>query len=106
MKWLINMNLPRSLKTILELHSHTCRHVSEIGLAQANDWEILREAKENNEVILTHDLDYGRLLTISGYNKPSVVIIRLSNPSVKNISESLIDVLPTIEKPLREGAIN
>jgi len=71
MKWLLNMNIPRRLKRFLELAGQECRHVGDIGLEHANDWDIVQEAAQQNEVILTHDLDYGRLLAFSW---PSVVL--------------------------------
>jgi hypothetical protein len=56
-------------------------------------------------VVLTHDLDYGRLLAFSGAFKPSVVIIRLSRPTPRNIFERLMAVWVMIERPLMEGAV-
>jgi predicted nuclease of predicted toxin-antitoxin system len=73
MRWLLNMNMPRSLKQLLESVGHQCRHTGEIGLERASDWVVLEEEAREGEVILTHDLDYGRLLTFSGASKPSVV---------------------------------
>ncbi|MFA0782546.1 DUF5615 family PIN-like protein [Fervidibacter sacchari] len=105
MKWLLNMNMPRSLKQLLESVGHQCRHTGEIGLERASDWVVLEEAAREGEVILTHDLDYGRLLAFSGASKPSVVVVRLSRPTPKNIFERLVAVWSTIEQPLIDGAI-
>ena len=73
MRWLLNMNMPRSLKQLLESVGHQCRHTGEIGLERASDWVVLEEAAREGEVILTYDLDCGRLSTFSGASKPSVV---------------------------------
>jgi len=81
MKWLLNMNMPRSLKQLLESVGHQCRHTGEIGLERASDWVVLEEAAREGEAILTHDLNYGRLLAFSGASKPSVVVVRLSRPT-------------------------
>jgi hypothetical protein len=37
MRWLLNMNMPRSLKQLLESVGHQCRHTGEIGLERAGD---------------------------------------------------------------------
>jgi predicted nuclease of predicted toxin-antitoxin system len=104
-RWLLNMNMPRSLKQLLESVEHQCRHTGEIGLERASDWVVLEEAAREGEVVLTHDLDYGHLLAFSGASKPSVVIIRLSRPTPRNIFERLMVVWAMIERPLMEGAI-
>jgi len=105
MRWLLNMNMPRSLKQLLESVGHQCRHTGEIGLERAGDWVALEEAAKEGEVILTHDLDCGRLLAFSGASKPSVVIVRLSRPTPRNIFERLMAVWAMIERPLMDGAV-
>ncbi len=105
MRWLLDMNIPRRLKLLLESAGHQCRHAGDIGLERADDWAIMEEAARRDEVILTHDLDYGRLLTFTGATKPSVVIIRLSRLHAQAIYERLLRVWPLIEQPLADGAI-
>jgi predicted nuclease of predicted toxin-antitoxin system len=72
---------------------------------RASDWVVLEEAAREGEAVLTHDLDYGHLLAFSGASKPSVVIVRLSRPTPRNIFERLMAVWAMIERPLMEGAI-
>jgi hypothetical protein len=40
-RWLPNMNMPRSLKQLLESVGHQCRHTGEIGLERASDVEFI-----------------------------------------------------------------
>jgi predicted nuclease of predicted toxin-antitoxin system len=47
-----------------------CRHAGDIGLSEANDIDIVREAKNNKEIIVTHDLDYGHLLAFQVIRAP------------------------------------
>lgn len=105
MKFLLNMNLPRSLGKGLEGEGHTYRHAGDIGLSQASDVDIMAEAEKQQEVILTHDLDYGHLLAFSGDTAPSVVIFRLRDSHPVNLLTRLSAALPAIDQPLREGAI-
>lgn len=37
MKFLLNMNVPRGLSKRLTAEGHECRHVGDIGMAQASD---------------------------------------------------------------------
>ncbi len=68
-------------------------------------WILSAEAKENQEVILTHDLDFGHLLAFSGDTVPSVIIFRLRDCHPVQLFARLSAVLPAIDEPLREGAI-
>lgn len=105
MRFLLNMNVPRSLMYRLTSEGHQCRHVGDIGMDRAEDMAIVREAKVRGEVIVTHDLDYGHLLAFSGEKVPSVIIFRLRNTHPNNLSKRLLEVWPEIEGALTEGAI-
>jgi predicted nuclease of predicted toxin-antitoxin system len=105
MRFLLNLNVPRELGRRLNLEGHECRHVGDIGMAKASDIEIVEEARRNEEVVVTHDLDYGHLLAFSGELAPSVIILRLRNVHVDNVFARIIRAWPEIEGPLSEGAI-
>jgi predicted nuclease of predicted toxin-antitoxin system len=105
MKFLINMNLPRKLAERLITQGHSCRHVGDIGLAEAEDAEIVAVARNNADVILTHDLDYGNLLLFSGEQSPSAIIFRMRDVSVSSLERSIVDAWPQIESALIEGAV-
>jgi predicted nuclease of predicted toxin-antitoxin system len=57
MKFLLDMNVPRSLAALLMSRGHSCRHVGDMGMSRANDEAILQEARAHQEVVITHDLD-------------------------------------------------
>ena len=105
MKVLLNMNLPRRLRTQLVEAGHECRHVGDIGMASATDLAIIAEARLSHEVILTHDLDYGHLLAFSGGTAPSVVIFRMRHAHPERLFQRFASVLAQVEGPLKEGAV-
>lgn len=105
MKFLLNMNVPRELGRRLAAQGHGCRHVGDIGMAQASDVAIMEEARGNKESIVTHDLDYGHLLAFSGELAPSVIIFRLRNTHPDNLFARITSTWPEIEQPLLKGAI-
>ncbi|MGB9776420.1 MAG: DUF5615 family PIN-like protein [Anaerolineae bacterium] len=105
MRFLLNMNVPRSLAVLLAARGHLCRHVGDIGMSRATDEAILQEARMHQEVVVTHDLDYGHLLALSGESAPSVVIFRLRNTHPENLFAQMMKVWAEIEEPLRRGAI-
>jgi len=77
MNFLLNMNVPPALGSMLSAAGHACRHARDIGMARAADSAILAEAKSHGECVITHDLDYGELLAFSGDSAPSVITFRL-----------------------------
>ena len=105
MRLLLNMNVPRSLCRTLTEKGFECRHAGDIGLSESDDVDIIKEAKKNEEVIVTHDLDYGHLLAFSGDPNPSVIIFPLRNSHPENLFSRLMGTRSEIEQPLKEGAI-
>jgi predicted nuclease of predicted toxin-antitoxin system len=76
-----------------------------MGMARASDAAIVQEARRNREVIVTHDLDYGRILFFESEARCSVVIFRLRNTHPDKVFSRLMNSWIEIEKPLVEGAI-
>jgi predicted nuclease of predicted toxin-antitoxin system len=104
-KFLIDMNLPRTLAVLLTENGHHCRHVGDIGLSQATDEVIVEEARLNGEVILTHDMDYGKILAFSGKSSPSVIIFRYQTKEPESFLRRILNDLPQIQSSLERGAI-
>lgn len=105
MKFLLNMNVPRELGRLLSTQGHEYRHVGDVGMARAGDEAIIEEARANRETIVTHDLDYGRLLAFSGASVPSVIIFRLRNTSLENLFAQIANAWTEVERPLTEGSV-
>lgn len=105
MKFLLDMNVPRTLGARLASQGHESRHVADIGMDRASDLAIVQEARTNREIIVTHDLDYGQLLAFSGEPGPSVVIFRLRDTRPDNLFARICDVWPQIKGPLTAGAV-
>ncbi len=105
MKFLLNVNTPRALGRSLVADGHACRHAADVGLGRAPDEAIVREARANGEVILTHDLDYGHLLAFSGHDTPSVIIFRLRHTHPSVLHRRLVESWQEIEHALERGAI-
>ena len=105
MRFLLNMNLSRELGRLLEAQGHTWRHARDAGLAEAADSAIVEIAKASDEVILTHDLDYGHLRAFSGDDRPSVVIFRRRNALPSVLFEALMRVWGEVGPALEAGAL-
>ncbi len=99
------MNMPPTLGETLKKRRHSCRHVGKIGMSRATDMEIIQVARQNNEIILTNDLDYGRLMAFEKSNRPSVVIFRVSRHQPDYLLKLFEEVLKREDESLEQGVI-
>ncbi|WP_448593603.1 DUF5615 family PIN-like protein [Thermoflexus hugenholtzii] len=67
-----------SPKTVHFLRSlgYDAVHLHEEGLERLEDQAILAKAREENRVLLTHDLDFSELIAAGGARLPSVIVFR------------------------------
>jgi len=79
--------------------------VVEIDYLNTDDLIILEFAEQSGEVILTHDTDYGTLLTLHQKSRPSVILFRLEQLNAVILLELLEANLLSLERDLIEGAI-
>ncbi len=105
MKFLVDMALsPRTAKFLAEL-GYEAERVDKLGMAKSTDREIFEYAIENNRVVITADMDFGRILAYTKSNKPSVIIFRLKTPTPEKVNSMLSSTLPRIKEALEKGAI-
>jgi len=62
-------------------------------------------ARDNDLVVVTHDLDFGDILAATGGAKPSVVQIRASDLAVERIGAQVIGALALCAEELAAGAL-
>lgn len=77
MKFLLDVGISPALGRLLESNGHTFRYVPDHYSNRSSDKEILEIARQNDETIITHDLDFGTNLAFSGHDKPSVILFRI-----------------------------
>lgn len=105
MKLLVDMNLSPRWVTWLANEGWQAKHWSEVGKANASDFEILTYAAANDYVVLTHDLDFGAILAITHGKKPSVVQIRGLEISPQSVAAQTIAALRHVQADLEAGAL-
>jgi predicted nuclease of predicted toxin-antitoxin system len=89
----------------LERQGHDAVHLLERGAAQARDPDILQWAREEDRILLTHDLDFSELVAASQGDLPSVIVFRLRDMTPDSVNEHLARVLTRHPQPLEKGAI-
>lgn len=104
MKFLADMGIsPKTVAFLRTLH-HDATHLQEQGLGRWPDPAILAKAREEDRILLTHDLDFGELVAASGARLPSVILFRLRNMQPDHVNHYLNLVLLRHSAELVEGA--
>jgi predicted nuclease of predicted toxin-antitoxin system len=88
----------------LRSHGYDIVRTTDLLPATAADVEILELATAEGKVVLTQDLDFSMLVALSNYGLPSLITLRLSAAKPDVVAQKLLDVLPTVETELTEGA--
>jgi predicted nuclease of predicted toxin-antitoxin system len=105
MRFLADMGLARSTVAFLRAQGHDAVHVRDQGLQRLEDKEIVKKARAEGRVILTHDLDFGRIVAVSGDRVPSVITFRLSDMRPLQVNQYLVVVLDRFTEQLEMGAL-
>lgn len=75
MKLVLDMNMPEAWLEPLRSAGFEASHWSSLGPVKATDETILEHASQHGKVIITRDLDFGKLLSAGALARPSVVQI-------------------------------
>lgn len=105
MKYLVDMGISPKAVLFLKSLGHEAVHLQELHLDHLTDPEIMKKARNEGMVILTHDLDFSELVANSGDSLPSVIVFRLRNMRPENVSRYLEIVATEYENDLTKGAI-
>ena len=105
MKFLLNMELARSTAVFLRTEGYDAVHLREEGLQRLPDQRIVEKARREGQVIITHDLDFGRLVVLSLDRMPSVITLRLDNMQAAQVNHYLTEALGQFMEELETGAL-
>ncbi len=105
MKFLLDVGITPALGRLLESEGHTFRYLPEHYSNKTADIKIIVIALENGEVIITHDLDFGTLLSFSGQSKPSVILFRIHKVNAEVFFQLIKTNWNSIKTPLEIGAL-
>jgi len=104
MKFLADMGISPRTVEFLRYAGYQAVHLSEEKLHRLEDSAILKKAREESFVLLTHDLDFGELVAASGTRLPSVIVFRLRNMRPENLNHYLLQIIEKHGSKLETGA--
>ena len=105
LKLLIDMNLsPRWIEALADAGIEA-RHWSKVGEGAASDREVFQWARRHGSVLLTHDLEFSRILALTGGLSPSVVLLRTHRLLPSDSATTLVKVLRRHAAEIETGAV-
>ena len=105
MKLLVDMNLSPKLADLLAHSNITSTHWSTVGKMTATDPEIINYALQNDYIIVTCDLDFSAILSVTQGKKPSIVQVRTRYMPHNDLADIVIKSIKQNINDLNSGAI-
>lgn len=102
---LLDMNISPNLVDLLHCQQIDARHWRELGKYDATDVEIMSYARDNNCIVVTYDLDFSAILSVTQVRKPSIVQIRKQGLYLPLLAELLSAAVRHWAAELENGAI-
>ena len=105
MRFLGDMGIAQSTVAWLHGQGYDAVHLREQGLQRLDDASIVVKARDEDRVILTHDLDFGRIVALSQADSPSVITFRLDDMRPSHVNHYLAEVLAHFSNDLERGVL-
>lgn len=103
LRFLADMNVSPLTVNALSSEGWATIRVSNVLAANASDATILAFARQYDYVIITQDLDFSTLLALGGFERPSVITLRLKDTAPEIVTARLKSVLAEISESLDKG---
>lgn len=105
MRFLADAGVSPDTVAFLTRLGHDAIHVRAIGMHRAQDRELVDYAMSEGRVIVTFDLDFGDILALGVLDRPSVILLRLSDERPAEVNGRLGTVVAEQEAALESGAL-
>lgn len=105
MRFIADMGIAQAAVSWLREEGHDAFHLRERGLQRLSDDEIIRLAVDEDRIILTHDLDFSRIVALSKKEQPSVISFRLFDMRSKSVILYIQEVIERFVDPLMRGCL-
>ena len=90
LKFLVDADMPKSSKEVIQEFGHEVIDVRDIGLRSAPDQRIIEYAFSNGCIIVTKDLDFGDIIRYPLKKHHGVIILRLPYTFTANETNGIL----------------
>jgi predicted nuclease of predicted toxin-antitoxin system len=97
MRLLADLHISPQTVVFLKSLGHDVIRVGDVVPINATDELIIEQARRDSRIILTQDLDFSRLIAISGESAPSLISLRLNSSRIEYVNTLLSRVLPDLD---------
>ena len=106
MKFFLDANMPRSALKIFEELKLEAQHAKNVGLARADDREIIEYSIRNRSILITKDLEFGNAKIFPTEQQQGLIILRLPFYfTATQITYTLKNLLMSVDENELEKAI-
>ncbi len=105
MRFLADAGVSPDTVAFLARLGHEAIHVRALDMHRAQDRELVDYARSEGRVIVTFDLDFGDILALGVLDRPSVMLLRLSDERPAEVNRRLGTVVAEQEAALESGAL-
>jgi len=88
-KFLLDANLSPESAELLRNLSYDTKSLLEENLGQISDEEVVKLARKEKRIIITHDLDFGEIYHFKEEGKFGILVLRLKNQTVESVNKVL-----------------
>jgi len=105
MRFLADAGVSPDTVAFLTRLGHDAIHVRALEMHRAQDRELVDYARSEGRVIVTFDLDFGDILALGVLDRPSVILLRLSDERPAEVNGRLATVVAEQDTALEAGAL-
>lgn len=88
-KFLLDANLSPETSVFLRSLNFGVKSILEEGLGQISDEAVIKLAKKEKRIIVTHDLDFGEIYHFKEEGKIGILVLRLKSQTVESTNKVL-----------------
>jgi predicted nuclease of predicted toxin-antitoxin system len=104
-RFLVDMCADLRVAEWLASAGHDVKHLRDEKLHRLPNGEIFKKAGAESRIVVTFDLDFGEIISLSAGRNASAIVFRLRNTRTNHVIDRLTVVLPQILGFLERGAI-
>ena len=105
MRFLADAGISPDTVAFLTRLGHDAIHVRALDMHRAQDRGLVEYARFETRVIVTFDLDFGDILALGVLDRPSVILLRLSDERPAEVNSRLATVVTEQAATLESGAL-